>query len=59
MAVADKDNHRIQVFNAIDSSVLRQISGGYGSGVDQLIAPEGICLGSDPVDPLRRVARVI
>ena len=50
--VADWDNHRILVFNAVDSSVLRQISGGYGSGVDQLIAPEGICLGSDPVDPL-------
>ena len=50
--VADWDNHRIQVFNAIDSSVHKQISGGHGSGADQLIAPEGICLGLDPIDPL-------
>jgi hypothetical protein len=50
--VADWDNHRIQVFNAIDSSAQAPISGGYGSGADQLIAPEGICLGTDPVDPL-------
>ena len=50
--VADWDNHRIQVFNAIDSSVHKQISGGHGSGADQLIAPEGICLGLDPKDPL-------
>jgi DNA-binding beta-propeller fold protein YncE len=50
--VADKDNHRVQVFRVFDGAFLRQIGGAKGSGNGQFNMPLDVALSPDEAELL-------